>query len=276
MKFLDFVKDNIVLLDGATGSLMQKYGFPAGVKPETANLTHRDMITDIHRQYFEAGSNVVNTNTFGANLLHYSESELEEIIEAAVSNVRRAAELSGTVQPKFVSYDMGPSGKMLRPYGDLDFEKAVELFALQARLAEKYGADLISIETMNDGYETKAALLAVKENCSLPVFVTNAYNDDERLLTGSSPEAAVAMLEGLGADAVGLNCSYGPDKLIGTIRRILAVSSLPVIFKPNAGIPAVVDGKTVYDISPDVFAEYVLKAVDEGVNIIGGCYGTTP
>ncbi len=276
MKFLDFVKENIVLLDGATGSLMQKYGFPAGVKPETANLTHRDMITDIHRQYFEAGSNVVNTNTFGANLFHYSESELEEIIEAAVSNVRRAAELSGAAQPKFVSYDMGPSGKMLRPYGDLDFEKAVELFASQARLAEKYGADLISIETMNDGYETKAALLAVKENISLPVFVTNAYNDDERLLTGSSPEAAVAMLEGLGADAVGLNCSYGPDKLMGTIRRILAVSSVPVIFKPNAGIPAVVDGKTVYDISPDVFAEYVLKAVDEGVNIIGGCCGTTP
>ena len=129
---------------------------------------------------------------------------------------------------------------------------------------------------MNDGYETKAALLAVKENCSLPVFVTNAYNDDERLLTGASPEAMVAMLEGLGADAIGLNCSYGPDKLMGVIRRISAVASVPVIFKPNAGIPCVRDGKTVYDISPDTFAQYVLEAVDSGVNIIGGCCGTSP
>ncbi|MBR6702145.1 MAG: homocysteine S-methyltransferase family protein, partial [Clostridia bacterium] len=273
MKVTEFIKKNIVLLDGATGSLMQKLGFPAGERPETANLTHTDMITGIHKQYFDAGSNIVNTNTFGANSLNFSHSELEEIIAAAISNVRRAAELSGGVQEKFVSYDMGPSGKLLKPYGDLEFEKAVELFAEQALLAEKYGADLISIETMNDGYETKAALLAVKENCSLPVFVTNAYNDDGRLLTGASPEAMVAMLEGLGADAIGLNCSYGPDKLLGVIKRISAAASVPVIFKPNAGIPCVRDGKTVYDISPDTFTRYVAQAVDSGVNIIGGCCG---
>ncbi|MBR3619890.1 MAG: homocysteine S-methyltransferase family protein, partial [Clostridia bacterium] len=135
MKVTEFIKKNIVLLDGATGSLMQKLGFPAGERPETANLTHTDMITGIHKQYFDAGSNIVNTNTFGANSLNFSHSELEEIIAAAISNVRRAAELSGGVQEKFVSYDMGPSGKLLKPYGDLEFEKAVELFAEQALLA---------------------------------------------------------------------------------------------------------------------------------------------
>ena len=276
MKVTEFIKKNIVLLDGATGSLMQKLGFPTGVRPETAKRTHIEMITGIHKQYFDAGSNIVNTNTFGANSLNFTHSELEKIIAAAISNVRRAAELSDGVQEKFVSYDMGPSGKLLKPYGDLEFEKAVEIFAEQAQLAEKYGADLISIETMNDGYETKAALLAVKENCSLPVFVTNAYSDDERLLTGASPEAMVAMLEGLGADAIGLNCSYGPDKLLGVIKRISAAACVPVIFKPNAGIPCVRDGKTVYDISPDTFTQYVIEAVDFGVNIIGGCCGTSP
>ncbi len=276
MKILDFLKENIVLLDGATGSLLQKRGMPAGMRPERVNITDAQMLIQIHKEYYDAGSNIVNTNTFGANTLSFTGDELEKIISAAIMNVRTAARLSGAPQEKFVSYDMGPTGKLLKPYGDLEFEKAVEIFALQARLAEKYGADLISIETMNDGYETKAALLAVKENCSLPVFVTNAYGEDGRLLTGASPEAMVAMLEGMGADAIGLNCSYGPDRLLEVIRKILGAASVPVIFKPNAGLPSVTDGKTVYDISPDVFTTYMMKAVDEGVNIIGGCCGTTP
>lgn len=276
MNVLEFVKNNIVILDGATGSLMQKKGFPTGVRPETANITNPDMLVDIHKSYYDAGSNIVTTNTFGANSLNFSENELDEIVKAAIGNVRKAASLSSGKQQKFVTYDIGPTGKLLAPYGDLPFEKAVEIFGFQARLAEKYGADMISIETMNDGYETKAALLAVKENCSLPVFVTNAYNEDEHLLTGASPEAMVALLEGLGADAVGLNCSFGPDKLLGVAKRILDSASIPVIFKPNAGIPKVVDGKTVYDITPERFAECVMNAVDMGVNIIGGCCGTDP
>ncbi|MBR6702392.1 MAG: homocysteine S-methyltransferase family protein, partial [Clostridia bacterium] len=276
MKILDFIKQNIVLLDGATGSLLQKRGLPAGVKPETANITDPHLLIDIHREYYDAGSNIVNTNTFGANTLSFTEDELERIIQAAILNVKTAARLSTSPQEKFVSYDMGPTGKLLKPYGDLEFEKAVEIFGIQARLAEKYGADLISIETMNDGYETKAALLAVKENCSLPVFVTNAYGEDGRLLTGASPEAMVALLEGMGADAIGLNCSYGPDRLAGVIRKILRAASVPVIFKPNAGLPEISDGATVYDISPETFAKYLTEAVDEGVNIIGGCCGTTP
>ncbi len=264
------------MLDGATGSLLQKRGLPAGVRPETANITDASLLIQIHKEYYDAGSNIVNTNTFGANTLSFDKEELEKIISAAILNVKTAAKLSKSEQEKFVSYDMGPTGKLLKPYGDLDFEEAVNIFGFQARLAEKYGADLISIETMNDGYETKAALLAVKENCSLPVFVTNAYGEDGRLLTGASPEAMVAMLEGMGADAVGLNCSLGPDKLAGVIKKILKVASVPVIFKPNAGLPCVVNGETVYDISPEKFAEYLSEAVSEGVNIVGGCCGTTP
>lgn len=276
MKVLDFVKDNIVILDGATGSLMQKMGFPAGIRPETANITNPEMLVEIHKSYFDAGSNIVTTNTFGANPLNFSETELENIIRAAIENVRKAASLSESKQPKYVTYDIGPTGKLLAPYGDLPFEDAVEIFGFQAKLAEKYGADMITIETMNDSYETKAAILGVKENCSLPVFVTNAYNEDERLLTGAEPEAMVAMLEGLGADAVGLNCSFGPDKLLGVARRIVSAASIPVIFKPNAGLPKVVNGKTVYDITPEYFTECVMKAVDMGANIIGGCCGTDP
>ena len=246
MKLLDFINNSFVLLDGATGSLLQSAGYPAGERPERANITSPEMLIDIHRAYYDAGSNIVVSNTFGTNSLNFSDDELENIICSGINNVRTAAETSSGKQPKFVSYDMGPTGKMLKPFGDLDFEDAVSIFAKQAKLAEKYGADLISIETMSDSYETKAALLAVKENTSLPVFVTNAYNEDDRLLTGASPEAMVALLEGLGADAVGLNCSYGPEKLLPVIERIVKVSSVPVIFKPNAGLPRVENGKTVY------------------------------
>lgn len=276
MKVIDFIKNNIVILDGATGSLMQKMGFPTGVRPETANLNNKDMIIEIHKSYFDAGSNIVATNTFGANTLNFTLDELEKIIEAGIANVRAAAALSEGNQEKFVSYDIGPTGKLLKPYGDLDFEDAVRIFGIQAKLAQKYGADLITIETMNDSYETKAALLGVKENCSLPVFVTNAYSDDNHLLTGASPEAMVAMLEGLGADAIGLNCSYGPDKLIDVAKRIYDVASVPVIFKPNAGLPVVIKGVTTYDILPDVFSDYAAQAIDYGIRIVGGCCGTDP
>ena len=276
MKLIDFIKNNIVLLDGATGSLMQKAGFPSGLRPESANITAPEMLVDIHKSYFDAGSNIVVTNTFGANLLNFYADELNRIIAAGIKNAKEASILSTGKQPKFVSYDMGPSGKMTEPFGDLPFEKAVELFAYQAKLAEKYGADLISIETMSDSYETKAALLAVKENCSLPVFVTNAYGEDGRLLTGATPQAMTAMLEGLGADAVGLNCSYGPDKLYPVIKQIYECASIPVIFKPNAGMPRVENGETVYDINPTEFSEGISAALELGVNIVGGCCGSTP
>lgn len=276
MNITEFLKNNIVFLDGGMGTLLQERGLAAGELPERWNLEHPEVIVDIHRAYFDAGSNIVNTNTFGANILKFSAEELDSIVKAAIENARKAAELSVGAQEKFVALDIGPTGKMLKPYGDLDFEDAVKVFAETVKLGVKYGADLIVIETMNDSYETKAALLAAKENPSLPVFVSNAYSDDGKLMTGASPAAMVAMLEGMGADAIGVNCSLGPKALAPVVEEYLKYASVPVILKPNAGLPCSVCGKTHYDVSADEFAAEVAALVKKGVRIAGGCCGTTP
>jgi len=276
MNVLDFLKQNILILDGGMGTLLQSAGLPAGEHPERWNITHPEVIRGVHKAYFDAGSNVVNTNTFGANPLKFSSEELEEIVAAAVKNARDAANESKTPHEKFVALDIGPTGRLLRPYGDFDFEDAVSAFAEIVRLGAKYGADLVFIETMNDSYETKAALLAAKENCSLPVFVSNAYGEDGKLMTGASPAAMVAMLEGMGADAVGVNCSFGPKALMPVVREYLSRASVPVFFKPNAGMPRVVDGKTKFDVLPEEFSADVAVLVREGVSCAGGCCGTTP
>ncbi len=276
MKILDYLKENILFLDGGMGTLLQKRGLAAGELPERWNITHPDIIRDIHRDYYDAGANVVSANTFGANLLKFSRDELEEIIRSAFENARAAKEMTHNKGEKFIALDIGPSGKLLKPYGDLDFEDAVALFAETVKLGKKYGADLIFIETMNDSYETKAALLAAKENSSLPVFVSNAYGKDKRLMTGASPAAMVALLEGMGADAIGANCSLGPDMLSPVVDELLKYASVPVLLKPNAGLPEIVDGKTVYGITPREFAKQVKSLVEKGVRICGGCCGTTP
>lgn len=276
MKLSAFLNNNVVLLDGGMGTLLQAAGLPAGEAPETWNLTHPEEIVKAHRAYFDAGSNVVNTNTFGANVLKFKEPQLEEIVKAAVNNARAAAQESSGAQEKYVALDLGPTGKMLQPIGPLPFEEAVEIFAKTVRLGVKYGVDLIFIETMTDLYETKAAVLAAKENCSLPVFVSNAYAENGRLLTGAPPEAVIAVLEGLGADAIGVNCSFGPAALLPVIEAYIENASVPVLFKPNAGLPAVIDGKTQYDVSPAAFAEVMCSAVKRGVRLAGGCCGTTP
>ena len=234
MKFLDFLKDNIVFLDGGMGTILQKEGLLPGEYPERWNLSHPDIITRIHTDYFDAGSNVVNTNTFGANTLKFSDDELEEIIKAAVFNAKKARDMSTNCSEKFIALDIGPSGRLLKPYGDFDFEDAVETFSKTVRLGARYGVDLIYIETMNDSYETKAALLAAKENSNLPVIVSNAYGEDGKLMTGASPEAMVCMLEGMGADAIGANCSLGPKQLFGVAEKLLKCASVPVILKPIA------------------------------------------
>ena len=258
------------------GTLLQARGLTAGELPERWNLTHPEIIKEIHREYFNAGANIVCANTFGANTLKFSGEELEKIIAAALANARAAKEESTAPHEKFIALDIGPSGRMLSPYGDLDFEDAVSLFAETVRLGVKYGADLIFIETMNDSYETKAALLAAKENCDLPVFVSNAYGEDSKLMTGASPAAMIAMLEGLGADAIGVNCSLGPKALSNVISEYLKYASVPIIFKPNAGLPKFENGTTLYDLSANDFAVEVAQAVREGVRIVGGCCGTTP
>ncbi len=276
MKLSEFLQKNIVILDGGMGTLLQERGLQPGEAPERWNLTHANDVVAIHKAYFDSGSNIVNTNTFGANTLHFSEDELEEIIRAAVANVRRAVELSAADSEKFVALDIGPTGRLLKPMGDLDFEEAVSVFAKTVQLGEKFGADLIMIETMNDSYETKAALLAAKENSSLPVFVSNAYSENGKLMTGAAPASMVAMLEGMGADAIGVNCSFGPDKLAPIVREYLRFASVPVLLKPNAGLPHSEGGRTVYDIDAERFAEITAGLVGEGVRIAGGCCGTTP
>ena len=273
MKLKDYIKTNFLYLDGGMGTLLQAQGLAAGELPERWNLTHPEEIRAIHRAYIEAGSRVVSTNTFGANRLKFSSDELDRIVEAAVKNARDA--VAGE-ENRWVALDIGPTGKMLKPYGDLDFEDAVSAFAETVRLGVKHGVDLIFIETMNDAYETKAALLAAKENADLPVFVSNAYGVDGKLMTGASPAAMVALLEGMGADAIGVNCSLGPRALAPVVKEYLRYASVPVLLKPNAGLPTVIEGKTVYSVSPDTFADEVVALAAEGVRIMGGCCGTTP
>ncbi len=276
MDFRTYLQNNLVLLDGGMGTLLQAAGLPVGELPERWNLSHADEVTAIHRAYFDAGSNVVNTNTFGANPLKFDADELDVIIGAAVANARRAASESTGTQEKFVALDIGPTGKMLAPLGDFDFEDAVATFSAVVRLGVKHGVDLVTVETMNDAYETKAALLAVKENCDLPVLVSCAYGADGKLMTGASPAAMVALLEGMGADAIGVNCSLGPEALSPVVREYLRCASVPVLLKPNAGLPEMVDDRTVYNVSPADFAASVADLVAEGVRVVGGCCGTTP
>ena len=274
--FKDYLQNHIVILDGGMGSLLQARGLQPGDMPERWNLSHADDIIDIQKGYYDSGSNVVNTNTFGANLLHFDEAELTQIIQAAVSNAKKARELSSSDKEKFIALDIGPTGRLLKPMGDLDFEEAVSIFAKTVQIGVSCGVDLIMIETMNDSYETKAALLAAKENSGLPVIVSNAYSENGKLMTGASPAAMVAMLEGMGADAIGVNCSFGPNKLAPIVREYLQFASVPVILKPNAGLPHSEGGCTVYDILPEDFAAITSDLVEEGVRVAGGCCGTTP
>lgn len=276
MNIRDFIKNNIVYLDGGMGTLLQKSGLQPGELPERWNLSHPEVIKEIHKSYYDSGSNIVNTNTFGANSLKFDTDELSEIIYHAVKNADEARKASSGKQEKFIALDVGPTGKLLKPLGDLDFEDAVKAFAEVISLGVKYGVDLITIETMNDSYETKAAVLAAKENSDLPIIVTNAYGENGRLMTGADPAVMAAMLEGMGVDAIGANCSLGPKQLMGVMDALLKYCSVPVAFKPNAGLPKS-DGKvTYYDVDAEEFAQDIKLAVANGVRIVGGCCGTTP
>lgn len=276
MNIRDFIKNNIVYLDGGMGTLLQKSGLQPGELPERWNISHPEVIREIHKNYYDSGSNVVNANTFGANTLKFSIDELDEIICHAVKNADEARKASSGEQEKFIALDVGPTGKLLKPLGDLDFEDAVKIFAETIRLGVKYGVDLITIETMNDSYETKAAVLAAKENSDLPIIVTNAYGENGRLMTGANPAVMAAMLEGMGVDAIGANCSLGPKQLMDVMDELLKYCSVPVAFKPNAGLPKS-DGKvTYYDVDADEFAQDIKLSVENGVRIVGGCCGTTP
>lgn len=275
MNIKELLNKKRLYIDGGMGTLLQKRGLPAGELPENWNITHPDDITDIHLSYLKAGSNIITTNTFGANCLKFR--NLSEIISSAVKNAKKAIELfEGNKEECFVAFDVGPLGKMLEPLGDMPFEKAVEIFSESIRLGADNGADLIIIETMTDSYETKAALLAAKESCDLPVFVTNAYDETGKLLTGASPKAMIALLEGMRADAIGINCSLGPHQVKKIAGEYIKYSSLPVIVSPNAGMPKKENGKTVFDVDAEEFSAVMKEIAEMGAAVLGGCCGTTP
>lgn len=276
---LERLGKELLYFDGGMGTLLQERGLKPGELPETWNLEHADEVTEIHRQYFEAGSDIVLTNTFGANAIkfHNSEYELREIVTAAVSNVKKAALLGVHDGRKvYTALDVGPTGKLLKPMGDLSFEDAYEAFKETMQYGEAAGADLIHIETMSDSYEVKAAVLAAKENTSLPVFATLIFDEKGKLLTGGDVPSVVAMLEGLRVDALGINCGMGPKQMMPILKELVKYTSVPIIVKPNAGLPKQKDGEVYYDVRPEEFAELMKEIVTSGACVIGGCCGTTP
>ena len=255
----------IKFFDGSMGTMLQSAGLEAGELPELWNLTNKERVLEIHNAYAKAGSEFITTNTFGANRLKFDNAD--EIIKAGVALAKSTG--------KRVALDIGPTGKLLKPMGDLDFNDAVDIFA-QMINAGKDGADVVLIETMSDTYEIKAAVLAAKENCNLPVFVTMIFDEKGRLLTGADIKSAVTMLEGLGIDAIGFNCGLGPKQMLALVEEIRRWTELPIIVQPNAGLPESVNGKTVFNVSPEEFAIYMKKCAELGVSYLGGCCGTTP
>ena len=256
--------------DGGMGTLLQARGLRAGEQPELWNLTRPDDIRAIHAEYLAAGSDVITANTFGASALKFD--NVTEIVTEGIRLAREAVEACG--REAYVAYDIGPLGRLLKPLGDLAFEDAVNLFAEGVRAAAE--ADVILIETMNDAYETKAAVLAAKENSDLPIFVTNAYDGSGKLMTGADPRAMVALLEGLRVDALGINCSLGPEQMLPVVETLLEYSSVPVIVNPNAGLPVSVDGKTTFTVDAEAFSDIMVRMAEMGVSLLGGCCGTTP
>ncbi|MEE1012550.1 MAG: homocysteine S-methyltransferase family protein, partial [Acutalibacteraceae bacterium] len=270
MNVLKKIKSSITYCDGGAGTLLQSWGLKAGEHPEMWNITNPDKIIKMHRLYLEAGAQIITSCTFGANRLKFD--NLEEIITAAIKNAKTACD----GYDAFVALDIGPTGKMLEPLGDLKFEDAVSIFSESIKIGANAGADLVLIETMNDSLEAKAAVIAAKESCNLPVFITCVYDETKKLMTGADPEAMIAMLEGLGVDAVGINCSLGPKQMLQIVPEFIKNSSIPVIVNPNAGLPRSENGKTIFDVDADEFADIMCEIVKSGATIIGGCCGTTP
>lgn len=269
-KFYSLLENNrFVFLDGGMGTMLQSAGVETGHIPELLNINNPEAVMNIHRAYAECGSDIIYANTFGANRYKLSGCgySVEEIVSAGIENARVAAEGKA-----LVALDIGPIGQLLEPSGTLKFEEAYDCYREIILAGSK--ADVIVIETMTDLYEVKAALLAAKENSDLPVLVTMTFEENMRTFTGVSPECMITVLEGLGADAVGVNCSLGPDELYPVVEKICSLTTLPVIAKPNAGLPDPVTNK--FSVAPEEFAESAAKLAECGVKIFGGCCGTTP
>lgn len=276
MSFSERFGKEMLLFDGAMGTRLQAHGLAAGELPEIWNITHPEVVKEIHNAYVNAGCDILKANTFGANALKFADTPytVPQLVRAGLKNARAAAQAAD--REVFVALDMGPTGKLLKPYGELEFRKAYELYKEQV-LAGADSADLILIETMGDLYEIKAAVLAAKENSRLPVIVTMIFDAQGKLLTGADIETAVVTLEGLGVDALGFNCGLGPKQILPFVEKALAYASVPIVVNPNAGLPVCVDGVTSYNVSPAEFTEDLLKIANiAGVWAVGGCCGTTP
>lgn len=267
MDFKELIKQGTVLLDGAMGTMLQNAGLEAGAAPELLNIDKPELIEDIHRKYVEAGSQIVYANTFGANRYKLKNNSVKEIISAGISIAKKACG-----KKALVALDIGPIGQLLEPSGTMTFEEAYDIFKEQI-IAGK-SADVIVFETMTDLYELKAAVLAAKENSRQPIVCTMTFEENRRTFTGCCVSSMALLLNGLGVDAVGINCSLGPSQLIPICKELLEWTDMPVVLKPNAGLPDPVTGK--YDVSPEEFAEQMKYAASCGVKIFGGCCGTTP
>lgn len=262
--------EEFLLFDGGMGTMLQRAGLGAGELPDLLCLQNPDAITAIHRAYVEAGSQAVTTNTFGSNARKLGDAAtVDEVFAAAV----RCARAAGAT---YVAADIGPIGELMAPMGELSFSEAYDLFAEQARAAEKAGADLVIVETMADTLEMVAAILGVVDSCALPLFATMTFTASGRTFLGAAPAEAALIMALLGVDALGVNCSAGPADLQPVVREMLRVAPRPVIVQANAGLPEVVDGVTTYTLPPADYAAAVVPMIEAGASVVGGCCGTNP
>ncbi len=264
------MENKFILIDGGMGTQLQARGLKAGALPELLNLSDPEIVLSVHRDYVRAGAEIITANTFGANARKLAgKADVKSVISAGIDLVKQSG-------AKIAALDLGPLGTLLEPFGTLSFDDAYELYKEQVIAGAEAGADIVLIETMSDLLEAKAALLAVRENSDLPAFVTMTFADDGRTFLGTSPKVAAITLSSLGADAVGINCSLGPDQIEPFVKEMMEFSTVPLVVQPNAGLPDVVDGETVYNVTPEDFALSVGRMMDMGVTIVGGCCGTTP
>lgn len=276
MKFKEKLGKEMLICDGAMGTLLIENGLKAGELPEMWNIEHPDILYKIHKQYVDAGADIISANTFGANRLKLDGTghSVEEIITEGVNIAKKATQQAD--RDVYVALDMSTTGKLLEPYGDLPFDEAYDIFKQQAIAGEKAGADLVLLETMGDLYEIKAATLAIKENTELPLIVSMIFNEKGQLLTGADVKTAVFTLEGLGVDMIGLNCGLGPKEMLEHVKEAVKYSSTPILVNPNAGLPECVNGVTSYKVGAEEFSDDMEKIAKLGVYCVGGCCGTTP
>ncbi|MDD4564022.1 MAG: homocysteine S-methyltransferase family protein [Eubacteriales bacterium] len=289
MRITDLFNKKIIICDGAMGTMLQQYGLKAGEIPELLNFTHSEIIEAIHRDYYQAGSDLVSTNTFGCNRLKLENTgyTVDQVVAQAVKLARSASEKAKGAEPqtssqkslspdRFVALDIGPIGKLMEPVGEMLFNEAYDIYKELILAGKKAGADLVLFETFTDIYELKAAVLAAKENCDLPVFCSVTFQEDGRMLMGTDALTAINIIQDLGIDAFGVNCSLGPKQMIGIVREFLDYSRLPVLVQPNAGLPVIIDGETVFQVNIAEYVEAMQEMLREGIAAAGGCCGTNP